>query len=637
MAVCFKAVNLGIVCALAVGMPGQRASSITAAVSGRVQKERTKFMEEEKSVVAAPKRKKKKLKKRWIVLGVVVLAVVGGSFLLRKKGAGTQAVLASDTTVLSYTDLESSISATGTVESRETTKVYSTLAYQVKNVLVEVGDVVQEGDLLAELDGEPVENQIASQKTSMEVASGSAGAQVQSAYDAYDNFKQTLDSGLNASLIGAQSQVDNAYDAYVKATNAYERYKENVKLGENTQVLSAEASRNNASSALDQAEESYKKAKDARKEAYDVYQPLQQELDAAQKALEQAKNQPEPDETAIAEAQEKVAELTPKVAEAKAAYDAADSQVSSLSNSVSSAQSAYDIAQATYNAALRGEDQALDDYADAVDSAWRAYQTALTSLESTKKGTQDQLESYSDTLASANAGANMAVSEESLRQLNKTLDDTKITAPASGTVTAVYATVGGSGSGLLFVIEDTDHLVVSTSVKGYDLGAVKTGMEVTIKSDATGDTVIPGTLTSIAPTAKKDAMGETQASSDPSFEAEVQVDTTSSGLRIGMEARLSYIVARAERVLAVPYEAVYTDETGASCILAVQEQDDGKLTLVKLPVTTGLDDDLDIAVSGEQIEQGLRVVTEPKSYLSYIGKTIMLTQATGFENMGVYQ
>ena len=61
------------------------------------------------------------------------------------------------------------------------------------------------------------------------------------------------------------------------------------------------------------------------------------------------------------------------------------------------------------------------------------------------------------------------------------------------------------------------------------------------------------------------------------------------------------------------------------------------MTLEKLPVTTGLDDDLDIAVSGPGVEEGLRVITEAKTYLSYIGKTITLTQATGFENMGVYQ
>lgn len=591
--------------------------------------------EELKEAVKKPKRKKRKLKKRWIVLAVVVVAAAAG-FFLRKKGSGAQTVLASDTQVLSYQDLESSVSATGIVESSDTTKVYSTLAYQVKRVLVEVGDVVQEGDLLAELDGEPIEDQLATQKASLETASGSAGAQVQSAYDAYDNYKQGLDAGLNASLIGAESQVDTAYDAYVRAKNAYDRYRENVELGENTQVLSVEAQRNNAASALDQAESAYDTAREAyvtAKKAYDTLPEINKQLEAAQEREQELMNAGEQASEEYAALVKQIETLESQKQQIETAYTSADRGLDSARQAVSTAQSAYDIAQATYNAALRGEDQALDDYADAVDSAWRAYQTALTSLDSTKKGTEDQLESFSDTLAAANAGANMSVSEEAIRQLNKTLDDTKITAPVSGTVTAVYATVGGSGSGLLFVIEDTDNLVVSTSVKGYDLGSVKTGMTVEIKSDATGDAVIPGTLTTIAPTAKKNQMGDTESSSDPSFEAEVTVESASSGLRIGMEARLSYIIDKADHVLAVPYEAVYTDESGKSAILVLRPQEKDGYLVESLPVTTGLDDDLDIAVSGADVEEGLRVITDAKAYLSYVGKTVTLAQATGFEDM----
>ena len=592
-------------------------------------------MEELKETAVKPRRKKKKFKKRWLVLAVVVLAAAGG-LLLRKKGANTQTVLASDTQVLSYTDLESSVSATGTVESSDTTKVYSTLAYQVKSVLVEVGDTVQEGDLLAELDAEPIENQIATQQTSMEVASGSAGAQVQSAYDAYENFKQGLDAGLNASLIGAQSQVDTAYDAYVRAQNAYDRYKENVELGENTQVLSVEAQRNSAATALDQAEtaldtanEAYKAAKDA----YGTLPELDEQLQEAKRRKQELEDAQERLSVEYVTLVVQIETLEKQKQTIESSFESAKQGRESARQAVEQAQSAYDIAQATYNAAVRGEDQALSDYADAVDSAWRAYQTALTSLDSTKKGTEDQLEAYSDTLASANAGANTAVTQESIRQLNQTLDDTKITAPVSGTVTAVYASVGSSGSGLLFVIEDTDHLVISTSVKGYDLGDVKTGMTVEIKSDATGDSVIPGTLTTIAPTAKKNQLGDTEASNDPSFEAEVSVDSEESGLRIGMEARLSYIIARQAHVLAVPYEAVFTDEAGQSCILVLRAQEKETYLVEKLPVTTGLDDDLDIAVSGTGVEEGLRVITDAKSYLSYIGKTVTLAQATGLEDM----
>lgn len=598
-------------------------------------KEQKRSMEELKETAVKPRRKKKKFKKRWLVLAVVVLAAAGG-LLLRKKGANTQTVLASDTQVLSYMDLESSVSATGTVESSDTTKVYSTLAYQVKSVLVEVGDTVQEGDLLAELDAEPIENQIATQQTSMEVASGSAGAQVQSAYDAYENFKQGLDAGLNASLIGAQSQVDTAYDAYVRAQNAYDRYKENVELGENTQVLSVEAQRNSAATALDQAEtaldtanEAYKAAKDA----YGTLPELDEQLQEAKRRKQELEDAQERLSVEYVTLVVQIETLEKQKQTIESSFESAKQGRESARQAVEQAQSAYDIAQATYNAAVRGEDQALSDYADAVDSAWRAYQTALTSLDSTKKGTEDQLEAYSDTLASANAGANTAVTQESIRQLNQTLDDTKITAPVSGTVTAVYASVGSSGSGLLFVIEDTDHLVISTSVKGYDLGDVKTGMTVEIKSDATGDSVIPGTLTTIAPTAKKNQLGDTEASNDPSFEAEVSVDSAESGLRIGMEARLSYIIARQAHVLAVPYEAVFTDEAGQSCILVLRTQEKETYLVEKLPVTTGLDDDLDIAVSGTGVEEGLRVITDAKSYLSYIGKTVTLAQATGLEDM----
>ena len=598
-------------------------------------KEQKRSMEELKETAVKPRRKKKKFKKRWLVLAVVVLAAAGG-LLLRKKGANTQTVLASDTQVLSYMDLESSVSATGTVESSDTTKVYSTLAYQVKSVLVEVGDTVQEGDLLAELDAEPIENQIATQQTSMEVASGSAGAQVQSAYDAYENFKQGLDAGLNASLIGAQSQVDTAYDAYVRAQNAYDRYKENVELGENTQVLSVEAQRNSAATALDQAEtaldtanEAYKAAKDA----YGTLPELDEQLQEAKRRKQELEDAQERLSVEYVTLVVQIETLEKQKQTIESSFESAKQGRESARQAVEQAQSAYDIAQATYNAAVRGEDQALSDYADAVDSAWRAYQTALTSLDSTKKGTEDQLEAYSDTLASANAGANTAVTQESIRQLNQTLDDTKITAPVSGTVTAVYASVGSSGSGLLFVIEDTDHLVISTSVKGYDLGDVKTGMTVEIKSDATGDSVIPGTLTTIAPTAKKNQLGDTEASNDPSFEAEVSVDSAESGLRIGMEARLSYIIARQAHVLAVPYEAVFTDEAGQSCILVLRTQEKETYLVEKLPVTTGLDDDLDIAVSGTGVEEGLRVITDAKSYLSYIGKPVTLAQATGLEDM----
>lgn len=59
---------------------------------------------------------------------------------------------------------------------------------------------------------------------------------------------------------------------------------------------------------------------------------------------------------------------------------------------------------------------------------------------------------------------------------------------------------------------------------------------VVIRSDATGDKEISGTVTYIAPAANKTENGNTLTADDSTveFEAEVQVNDADSGLRIGM-------------------------------------------------------------------------------------------------------
>ena len=58
---------------------------------------------------------------------------------------------------------------------------------------------------------------------------------------------------------------------------------------------------------------------------------------------------------------------------------------------------------------------------------------------------------------------------------------------------------GALGRGLLFVIEDTDNLIVKTNMSEFDLACVNLGDEVNIRADATGNAVFAGILTRIAP------------------------------------------------------------------------------------------------------------------------------------------
>lgn len=469
-----------------------------------------------------------------------------------------------DTTVLAYADFVSSIPASGTVESADSTFVYSTLPYTVQAVHVEVGDTVEEGQLLAELDAENIQNQIRSQQAALGTTRAGNQTQIANAQATYEHFKENLENGLNTTLLSAQAQVDNAYDAYLRAETAYERLEKSIKRGDSSAVLSAE-------SALRQAENAY----DAAKEAYE---------------------------------------------NARLIYAADDPLLKTAERNMNNAEDAYDTANTAYKAAKRTVEDTLDDYADAVDSAYEAYETALTAYEAAEKGTQEQLEAYERNLESARTNTGTATMEESLRQLRVSLADTKIKAPCAGTVTAVYATVGGNGSGLLFVIEDVEHLIIETSIKEYDLAAIKLGMPVEITSHVTGDKIIRGTVTKLAPTAEKNAMGTTNTMGDASFAVELSVDEENSGLYIGMEVQLDYIITSLKNVLYVPYDAVYENDGGESCVIVLTKQDDGKYLLSEQVVTLGADNDLDVVVTG--IDAGTRILNEPEVYRDMIGKAV---------------
>jgi len=602
----------------------------------------------------------KKRKKRWIAV-VIICVIAAAALVIPRLMAGEKlpVLTLSDTSLLTVGNLEDSISATGTVESAETTMVYSTLAYPVMAVHVEVGDRVTEGELLAELDGAAIERQIASQEIAMTTSANSGAIQVQTAQDNYENFKSGVDQGLNTTLLSARTQADNALDAYEKAQKAYERYTTGLEDGENTTMISAEAALRNARNAVETAYDNYEAAEEAGEAAWDTVCEMEETVEEKDLALQEITDRQTEIELQLEQLQTELDALEPDadatelerqirdleheasdldvdslraeaelmmakqgLAEAEAALDMSDNQLTAAEKAWQTAQENYETQKATYRATVTTVDNTVEDYATNVDTAWKAYQTALTNLQAAEKAVQDQMESYSNSVAGAQAGTNNAVSAENLRQLKQTLEDTKVTAPCSGTVTAVYAQIGGAGSGLLFVIEDVDALVVATTVKGYDMGTVKEGMKVDIRSDATGSEPLEGVITFIAPTAEKNMQGMTSSASDPRFAAEVKVLTVGSGLRIGMEAQLDYIVTEVFDVLTAPYDAVYENEDGQACVLVAEEREEQTYFLREVPVTTGAANNLDIVISGEGLTAGVLVVHAPENYRALAGTLV---------------
>ncbi len=190
----------------------------------------------------------------------------------------------------------------------------------------------------------------------------------------------------------------------------------------------------------------------------------------------------------------------------------------------------------------------------------------------------------------------------------------RVEAPVDGTITEVLAINGAPANGVLFTIENTNSLKVTTRFKESDIGSVTTGMPVVIKTDATGDREYLGTLQSIAPAAIKSGgtTGQQQVTSNtttPEFEATVSIDSPIDGLLIGMKASLETVIEEKPEVFSVPYDALTKNSNGETCILTLSDEAEGVYTVKEIKVDTGIETDFMVEILSSELTEGMPVIT----------------------------
>jgi multidrug efflux pump subunit AcrA (membrane-fusion protein) len=173
----------------------------------------------------------------------------------------------------------------------------------------------------------------------------------------------------------------------------------------------------------------------------------------------------------------------------------------------------------------------------------------------------------------------------------------------------VYAKEGANGNGLMVVIEDTEDLKIITKFKEYDSGKINEGMEVIIKSDATGEETYEGKITKIAPTSVKNNVGESLSTTDVEFEAEVSVISQQTKLKIGMNTRLNVILNRKTDVFSVPYDAVVKNDKDENVIYVLQEKENGYIAVQK-PVEVGMETDFYQEIVGDNLTEGMKIISD---------------------------
>ncbi len=172
----------------------------------------------------------KKKKKRIIaivIVAVILIAIIGGFVACSQALSASIEQLSSGFTELSTVekrDISNTISVSGSVESESLVKVTSTLTAKVKNVNVEVGSEVKEGDVLLEFDSEDLQQQYDTLKKSIENADNLSAHTHAINERNLENAKRDKESSLaqaQRSIDDAISARDNAYAKEVDLVNKY--------------------------------------------------------------------------------------------------------------------------------------------------------------------------------------------------------------------------------------------------------------------------------------------------------------------------------------------------------------------------------------------------------------------------------
>ncbi len=207
---------------------------------------------------------KKKTARRWIWAVVIVLGLTGAGFGVRAALKPTNKIDPSKLAGIERGNIARSVVATGKIEPRATVEVKSKASGLVKQIYVNYGDSVKQGQILAELDKEELQARVRESKANLQAAQ----ATEESAMAALERNKVEAEGtdvpflksalerarGLNKEGLIAKTQVEDAEKLYQMALNKQSSATRNLAVSR-AEITRAKAQVAQATAMLERAEE----------------------------------------------------------------------------------------------------------------------------------------------------------------------------------------------------------------------------------------------------------------------------------------------------------------------------------------------------------------------------------------------
>ena len=514
----------------------------------------------------------------WITIIVVATLVVTGGYYAyvsyfqpaEDEAAETLEV---QTAIARRGDLVIYASGVGSVTPAAEISLGFSSSGTLAELLVEVGDEVREGDVLARLQTNNTEASIASSVTSAQL-----------------------------SVLEAQQSLESIYTGWEKqaaqALLAVEEAEENLNALRNPALQQAEAAQAlaEAQDAIDAAQLAYDRTQLTASQANidDAYADMliaEQSLERAQNNFDRYADKPA-DNINRAQAQSQLSAAQQNFDTAAANYNAMIGTSSELEQALAAADLAVAEAQlaeaqrewaSAQNGATSGE----------IALAEAELNTAQFEWERIKDG-PDPGDIEMAEIKLANAEAKLAAAEEEEVAID-------LLAPMGGTIMSIDASVGESiSTNAIITLADLSLPILQVYLDEIDIDKVAVGFEVDVIFDAIPDTTFTGKVIQVDPSLAT-------VSNSQVVSAFVQLDEFAKPqtLPVGLNVAVDVIGGRAENAVLVPVEALRELSPGEYAVF-VMESGEPKLRVVSVglvdftsaEITSGLE-------AGEIITTGI--------------------------------
>ena len=505
-----------------------------------------------------------KKKAFWIVL-IVLALVSGGGYAAYAGGLvpwfGPEETMEEEATLQTATvtvgDL--SITADGTgilVASSEIELAFPTSA-TLMELLVEVGDLVQAGDVLAWIDDTDARQAVADAEMAL--------LKAQQALEDAKEIASLEQAVAQAELKVAQAEFDLVTaQADLDELLQWAPDEDEVEVAQ-ANLLIAQASHDNT----------VKKANMWEQELASTRIKLEQairDLQDAQANYANAMDGARDWESNIADTRERVAE------------------------SLLVAQESLEIAQASYDLAL------IDTRQIDIQNAWVKVLNAQQTLEDLQTAPDEEeiatarikirelevevqqakldLAEAQEALAEADTAEeelSVQQAELNLESAKEALDSTTLVAPISGTVIEVMFEVGEKANGTVLVLANLEEPVVQFWVEESDLNSVAVGSRVNLVFEALPDLTYPGQIISVDPVL-------VSVSSTPAVQAWATIDTAAHPVKLlgDMNVEVEIVSGEALDALLVPVQALREIGEGQYAVFVVGADGELEMRMVEV-------------------------------------------------------